>query len=157
MKNVLSPSSYSCETNEDATKQIIDLFGFTAFDSFGLLMPKDCPLAQKEEIRFLDLEGLPVIVSRASVPYFSGTADLSRLNIVATYNLIYNASLLVEDGLGYALCFDRLINTTGDSKLCIRPLVPRMKNAGNLIWKKYQVFSPAVQLFIDRIREMTGE
>ena len=33
MKNVLSPSSYSCETNEDATKQIIDLFGFTAFDT----------------------------------------------------------------------------------------------------------------------------
>ena len=127
-----------------------------AEDSFGLLMPKDCALAQKEEIRFSDLEGLPVIVSRASVPYFSGTADLSRLNIVATYNLIYNASLLVEDGLGYALCFDRLINTTGDSPLCVRPLVPRMKNAGNLIWKKYQVFSPAVQLFIDRIREMTS-
>ncbi len=62
----------------------------------------------------------------------------------------------MEDGLGYALCFDRLINTTGDSKLCVRPLVPRMKNAGNLIWKKYQVFSPAVQLFIDRIREMTS-
>ncbi len=127
-----------------------------AEDSFGLLMPKDCPLAQKEEFRFSDLDGLPVIVSRAAVPYFSGTADLSRLHIVATYNLIYNASLLVEDGLGYALCFDRLINTTGDSKLCVRPLVPRMKNAGNLIWKKYQVFSPAVQLFIDRIREMTS-
>ena len=127
-----------------------------AEDSFGLLMPKDCALAQKEGIRFSDLEGLPVIVSRASVPYFSGTADLSRLNIVATYNLIYNASLLVEDGLGYALCFARLINTTGDSPLCVRPLVPRMKNAGNLIWKKYQVFSPAVQLFIDRIREMTS-
>ncbi len=33
MKNVLSPSSYNCETNEDATKQIIDLFGYTAFDT----------------------------------------------------------------------------------------------------------------------------
>lgn len=33
MKNVLSPSSYNCETNEDATKQIFDLFGFTAFDT----------------------------------------------------------------------------------------------------------------------------
>ena len=71
-------------------------------------------------------------------------------------NLIYNASLLVEDGLGYAICFDRLINTTGDSTLCVRPLVPQIRNAGNLIWKKYQVFSPAVQLFIDRVRELTG-
>lgn len=127
-----------------------------AEDSFGVLMPKDSPLAEKDVIHWSDLKGLPVIVSRASLPYFTGAEDLSSLNIVATYNLIFNASLLVEDGLGYAICFDRLINTTGDSTLCVRPLVPQIRNAGNLIWKKYQVFSPAVQLFIDRVREMTG-
>ena len=127
-----------------------------AEDSFGVLMPKDSPLAEKDVIHWSDLKGLPVIVSRASLPYFTGAEDLSSLNIVATYNLIYNASLLVEDGLGYAICFDRLINTTGDSTLCVRPLVPQIRNAGNLIWKKYQIFSPAVQLFIDRVREMTG-
>lgn len=128
-----------------------------AEDGFGVLMPKDCPLAQKKEIRLSDLKGLPVIVSRASEPFFTGSKELSALNIVATYNLIYNASLLVEDGLGYAICFDRLINTTGNSPICIKPIVPRITNAGNLIWKKYQVFSPAVQLFIDRIRNMTDE
>lgn len=127
-----------------------------AEDSFGVLMPKDSPLAEKDVIHWSDLKGLPVIVSRASLPYFTGAEDLSSLNIVATYNLIFNASLLVEDGLGYAICFDRLINTTGDSTLCVRPLVPQIRNAGNLIWKKYQIFSPAVQLFIDRVRELTG-
>ena len=125
-----------------------------AEDGFGVLMPKDCPLAHKKEIRLSDLKGLPVIVSRASKPFFTGSKGLSALNIVETYNLIYNASLLVEDGLGYAICFDRLINTTGDSPLCIKPIVPRITNAGNLIWKKYQVFSPAVQLFIDRCRSI---
>lgn len=128
-----------------------------AEDGFGVLMPKDCPLAQKNEIHLSDLKSLPVIVSRSSEPYFTGSKEVPSLNIVATYNLIYNASLLVEDGLGYAICFDRLINTTGDSPLCIKPLIPRITNAGNLIWKKYQVFSPAVQLFIDRIRKMTDE
>ena len=127
-----------------------------AEDSFGVLMPKDSPLAEKGVIHWSDLKGLPVIVSRASLPYFTGAEDLSSLNIVATYNLIFNASLLVEDGLGYAICFDRLINTTGDSTLCVRPLVPQIRNAGNLIWKKYQVFSPAVQLFIDRVRNLTN-
>lgn len=127
-----------------------------AEDSFGVLMPKDSPLAEKDVIHWSDLKGLPVIVSRASLPYFTGAEDLSSLNIVATYNLIYNASLLVEDGLGYAICFDRLINTTGDSTLCVKPLLPQIRNAGNLIWKKYHIFSPAVQLFIDRVREMTG-
>ena len=114
-------------------------------------MKKDSPLAEKEEIRISDLKDCPLIVSRVSEPLFAGT----KLNIVATYNLIYNASLMVEDGLGYAICFDRLINTTGDSRLCVRPLVPRMENAGNLIWKKYQVFSPAVRLFIEGIRKLT--
>lgn len=125
-------------------------------DAFGLLMPKDCPLAQKEEIRIPDLKGLPVIITRAAVPYFTGNHVWSSLNVIATYNLVYNASLLVEDGLGYAICFDRLINTTGDNPLCMRPIVPQMKTTGYLIWKKYQVFSPAVQLFINRIRETIG-
>ena len=127
-----------------------------AEDQFGVLMRKDCPLAGKETLRFSDLEDYPVIVSRAAAPYFSGSRELSSLNVIATYNLIYNASLLVEDGLGVAICFDRLINTTGDSLLCIKPIVPRMENAGNLIWKKYQVFSPAVQLFIDKIQNLTS-
>ena len=137
-------------TNVDHTLyQSIEL---PAEDSFGLLMPKDCPLAEKEEIRLSDLKGLPVIVSRASFPYFAGSEELSSLHVVATYNLVYNASLLVEDGLGYAICFDKLINTSGDSRLCLKPIIPKIKNAGYLIWKKYQTFSPAVQMFIDRIR-----
>ena len=114
-------------------------------------MPNDCPLAEKEVIRLSDLKGLPVIVSRAAEPYFAGSKELSSLNVVATYNLVYNASLLVEDGLGYAICFDKLINTTGESRLLMRPIVPRMEAVGHVIWKKYQVFSPAVQLFIDSL------
>ena len=124
-----------------------------AEDCFGLLMPKDCPLAEKKEIHIADLKGLPVIVSRAAAPYFAGSEEMSSLNVIATYNLVYNASLLVEDGLGYAICFDKLINTSGDSPLCLRPIVPQIKNAGYLIWKKYQIFPPAVQMFIDRIRD----
>ena len=137
--------------------EFFSLFGrliLPAKDHFGLLMPKTCPLAEKEVIRISDLQGLPLIISRAAEPYLAGNKEWSSLNIVATYNLVYNASLMVEDGLGYAICFDRLINTTGDSPLCIRPIVPPIKPAGYLIWKKYQVFPPAVQLFIDRIREI---
>lgn len=128
-----------------------------AEDSFGLLMRKDSPLAVKKEIRLKDLQGIPLLISRAAEPYYSGLEEYSSLNIIGTYNLIYNASLLVEDGLGYAVCFERLINTAGDSPLCIRPIVPEKKTAGYLIWKKYQVFSPAVQMFIDRIRTVIAQ
>ncbi len=141
----------------DVDHALYESIPLPAEDGFGVLMRKDSPLAEKEAIRLSDLKNEPVIVSRASEQFFSGMKGYSSLNIVATYNLLYNASLLVEDGLGYAICFDRLINVTGDSKLCIRPLIPRIENAGNLIWKKYQVFSPAVQMFIDGIRSTIYE
>lgn len=124
-----------------------------AEDSFALMMPKDCPLAAKENVRMDDLKDLPLIISRASEPYFTGMGGISRLHIIATYNLIFNASLMVEDGLGYALCFDKLINTGGNSSLCVRPLVPAVRVSGNLIWKKYHILSPAVQMFINKVRE----
>lgn len=128
-----------------------------AEDSFGVLMPKDCELSYKKQLHYSDLEELPLIISRAALPIFSSSEELSRLRVVTTYNLVYNASLLVEDGLGYAICFDKLINTTGDSSLCLRPLVPEIKNAGKLIWKKYQILSPAVQMFIDEARRTVLE
>jgi hypothetical protein len=43
--------------------------------------------------------------------------DFERLNIVATYNILYNASLMVKEGVGYALCLNKIINTTGNSNL----------------------------------------
>ncbi len=123
-------------------------------DTFGVLMPKDSELAHKKQIHISELTGKSVLISRASEPFLIGTDTLSGLHIAGTYNLIYNASLMVEDGLGYALCFDRLVNTSGDSPLTFRPLMPQLRAAGTIIWKKYQVFPPAVQLFIDKMREL---
>ena len=77
----------------------------------------------------------------------------SELHIVATYNLLFNASLLVDEGLGYALCYDKLINTQG-SNLCFRPFSPRLEARGFIVWKKYQVFSKAANLFLQCLNEM---
>ena len=77
--------------------------------------------------------------------------ELAKLNIVATYNLVFNASLLVEEGLGYALCFDKLINTQG-SQLCFRPFSPLLHASACIVWKKYQVFSKAAGTFLQCLR-----
>ena len=74
--------------------------------------------------------------------------SLSELDIIMTYNLLFNASLLVEEGLGYAICFDRIINTSGDSRLCFRPLTPTIEIEMYMIWKKYQIFSKAAEKFL---------
>lgn len=75
-----------------------------------------------------------------------------KLHLVATYNLIFNASLLVEAGIGCALGLDNIINTTGDSSLCFRPLNPPLESHIDLVWKKYQVFSKASELFLEHVR-----
>ena len=59
----------------------------------------------------------------------------------------------MHEGLGYALCFDKLINTEG-SNLCFRPFSPALEAHGFIIWKKYQVFSKAAGTFLSCLREM---
>lgn len=126
-----------------------------ATDTWGLLMRKDSPLAQKDAIRPQDLKGIPLLGSRQAVmrnelsEWYGG--DFERLNIVATYNLIYNAALMVDEGFGYALTLDKLINTSGESNLCFRPFSPRLEAHLVLVWKKYQPFSKASQKFLDQL------
>lgn len=128
-----------------------------AADRFGVLMRRDDPLASKAEIRMADLSEVPLMISRASQSYWEGVAETKSMKIIGTYNLIYNASLLVESGACCALNFETLINTTGESPLCFKPLVGQKKTACALIWKKYRTFSPAVQLFIDLVRNLNSQ
>lgn len=126
-------------------------------DTWGLLMKKESPLASKDFIEPSDLLNIPIITSsqrlvESEISKWFGK-DLSELNIVATYNLVYNASLLVDEGMGYALCLDKLINTTSDSNLCFRPLYPPLEASLNIIWKKYQVFSRASETFLRHLQE----
>lgn len=72
---------------------------------------------------------------------------------VGSYNLVYNGSLMVADGLGYMLCLDKILNVAGDSPLCFRPLMPEIKAHMSVVWKKYQVFSKASQAFLAVLRE----
>ena len=132
--------------------------------TWGVVMRKDSPLPKKQVVTQQDLLDLPLICSRQVVQrlgqrneysdWFAETGE--RLNIVATYNLIYNAALMVEEGVGYAIALDRLVNTTSHSRLCFRPLKPGVKSGMNLVWKKYQVFSSAAELFLERAREKFG-
>ena len=129
-------------------------------DTWGVLMRKDSPLAQKETICPKDLWDKPLIVSHqkgddAYLNQWLGREE-SELNIVATYNLVFNASLLVDAGLGYALCYDKLVNTQG-SNLCFRPFSPRLDAYGFIVWKKYQVFSKAANIFLQNLRSMLSE
>ena len=125
-------------------------------DTWGVLMRKDSPLAEKDSVCAEDLWNKPLMISRqASVSDEMISwlrRDISRLNIVATYDLLYNVSRFVKMGMGYAIALDKLINTGGDSNLCFRPLSPASEAGLCVVWKKYQVFSRAAEQFLKQMR-----
>lgn len=127
-------------------------------DTWGVLMRKDSPLAQKKTIAPEDLWDKPLIISEQEnkthdMPFVAWLKhNLSELNIISTYNLLFNASLMVQEGLGYALCFDKIINTCGSS-LCFRPLNSKLESEMNIIWKKYQIFSKPADKFLTQLKQ----
>lgn len=125
-------------------------------DTWGVLMRKDDPLTIREHIRLDDLIGKPIICSRQSLmeemPKWLGD-DLEKLNIIATYDLLFNASIMAREGFGYVLGFSDMIYTGKDSALCFRPLEPPLESPTHIIWKKYQVFSPVALLFLEEIQK----
>lgn len=126
-------------------------------DTWGVLMRKDSPLAKKGNICAEDLQDKPLIVSHQTYAGSEMSAwlktDISKLNIVATYDLIYNASHFVKKGLGYAVCLDKLINTSGNSNLCFKPLYPALEAGLCIVWKKHQILSRASDSFLRQLKE----
>ncbi|NYB72847.1 LysR family transcriptional regulator [Sedimentibacter hydroxybenzoicus DSM 7310] len=126
-------------------------------DTWGLLMRKEHPLAKKNYIEASDLHGIPLISSsqRLTNNAFSKWLkdDYEKLNIVGTYTLLYNASLLVKDNIGCALCLDKIVSTSEDSGLCFRPLKPQLEARWHIVWKKYQIFSKSTEVFLKRLQE----
>lgn len=131
---------------------------FPTNDVYGILMRKDSPLAQKETICPEDLRDKPLIFNRNTHDGDLLTSwlgkSLSELHVAATYNLLFNASLMVDEGLGYAFALDQIINTTGNSNLCFVPCEPGLRVGMSLIWKKYQVFPKAAKRFLEEFQSL---
>lgn len=126
-------------------------------ETWGVLMPNNAPLAKKERLTLDDLSGIPMIVP-------SQTSNSNRfeqlfseyqlsLDIVSTYNLIYNASLMVQADIGYALCIGGLIPPSPEHNLIFCPFEPAITSNVYLFTKKYQVFSKATRLFLSRLEQ----
>lgn len=126
-------------------------------DVWGVLMRKDSPLAEKEMIEPKDLYDKPLIVSRQADKtgivkrLLHRSAD--KLNIVATYNLIFNGALMVQDGLGYALALESITSNTDNSELVFKPFSNTLCEEMHVIWKKDSVFSKAAEKYLEQIKD----
>lgn len=148
---------------------LIEPFDHAKYDSvklpitvtWGVIMRKDSPLAKKETVKPEDLYDLPLILSRQSMASETQLEWLGKstdeLNIVGTYNLLHNASLMVEEGVGYALGLEKLLHYQSEDSLCFRPLFPKQEVGTDLVWKKYQVFSKTSEKFLQQIHRAISE
>ncbi len=131
---------------------------FPVKDEYGILMRKDSPLAKRDVIRPEDLQDKPIIFNRNTRDGDLLTSwlgkSLSELNVAATYNLLFNASLMVDEGLGHAFALNKIINTIGNGNLCFIPCEPTLSIGMSLIWKKYQVFPKAAKKFLEEFQKL---
>ncbi len=128
-------------------------------DIWGVFMPQNHPLSQKDSITIEDLLPYPVMCSeqslRVDIPRWGGELT-DQLNIVAFFNLANNGLTFVREGVGLALGFEDIVETTNDTELTFRPLSPMLTTKMFGIWKKYQVFTPIACLLTKEIKKVMG-
>ena len=145
---------------EPTDKTRYDYLSFPTDIRWGALVRRDDPLARLYGVSPSDISGRRVIVSRQNMAAngISGWMgpDFPEPDVVATYNLLFNASLLVSEGVGIALCLEGIVNTSGDSDLVFVPFEPELRVGMSLVWKKNSVQGRAQRLFLDGLREFFG-
>lgn len=128
-------------------------------DSWGVIMQRSSELAAFDSIRSEQLQNKPILMSYQSATNSDILDWLEKgdpnPNVIATYNLAYNASVFVKQGFGYMLCLDNILDTSPESGLIFRPVSPPMQADMFIIWKKHQMFGKAAGAFLDAIKEST--
>ena len=124
-------------------------------DKWGLLVRKDNFLSKKDYILAEDLKNIPLIISeQTNVDTFLAEwlgENIDNFNIVGTYNLVFNASLMIKENIGSVLCLDGIINTN-ENALKFIPLKPELKTDLSIIWKKNQTLSNVAKKFLDNLK-----
>lgn len=143
----------------DAAVAKYDYIKLPHSDAWGLLMRADCPLAGSAPVRPQDLDGLALLCSRQAVAGNELSGWLGRefgeLDIVATYNLIHNATYMVEAGMGCAVSIEGLVNTSGRG-LVFRPFEPSLTARLSFAWKRGRQLSRAAAEFLKLLQSKIG-
>ena len=125
--------------------------------SWGLMVSRDSPLASRRAIRPKDIDGIPILMTRQMMvgEFLSGWLgrDCAELNVVCTYNLAYNAAVMVAAGLGAAVCIDGLVPSSYAERVVFRPFAPAVSSDAYLAWRKDVPLSPAAAALVSRVRK----
>ena len=128
-----------------------------AKDVWGVLTRADGPYAGKTRIEATDLVDEPILCSSQAFERneFAGWLNyLARdLRVVGTFNLLYNAYLLAQAGVGHVLALRGIINPEPGSGVIWLPLYPKLEAEVIVAWEKQRRLSKPAQLLLDLLRE----
>lgn len=122
-------------------------------DRWGALVSADDDLVAAASLGPQELIDRPLIMSEKVLAQqricdWMG-CDLARLDVRATYNLLYTASLLVRENVGTALCLDGIVAPSPENGLAFIPLAPSLTSHVELIWSRSHRLSPAGRAFLN--------
>ncbi len=122
----------------------------------GVIVPKDNPLASKDFVTPEDLIGQKLMLSkRAGVLGITRWAGepFARYTIPITYNLAYNAAMLVSRGMGIAQTIEGAVSLYRNPGIVFKPFSPPLEITSCMVWKKNQPQPPAVHSFIAYVKQ----
>ena len=126
-------------------------------DRWGILLRSDDPLVEKGYVEPKDLANKSIMCSTRSLVQNELASWFGKyfedIDLIATYNLIYNASVMAQEGIGYAICLEKLIQTDSHSSLTFLPFYPAMETGVVIVWKKHQIFSKATSKFLEKLQK----
>lgn len=128
-----------------------------AENHWGILTRADSTLADKTAITADDLRSEPLILPAKSIARQRLSDWMGGGNEpvpVAIYNLLYNASLLVREGLGTAVSIEGIVATGAETGLAFRPLDPPLTSPVDLVWSRTHRLSPAGEAVLATMREI---
>lgn len=128
---------------------------------YGIIVKKDNPLALKEYVTKEDLVNESLILSKRTpvqdmFQHWFGEM-YEKINIISTFNLLYNASIMVEEGLGIALTIEKIAYNSQESNVKFVPLYPTLETGTVLAWKKQQVNTITKTKFIEHLKSTLND
>lgn len=125
-------------------------------ETWGVIMRRDDPLAERESIAVEEITALPLILSRRQIVMDEITGWLEtpydQLNVIATHNLLSNSLPLVERGMGYVVSIRGAYELRPSAMLHFVPFAPTRSSGHVLAWKKNRILTTATQLFTRHIQ-----
>lgn len=113
---------------------------------------------EQESVTYADLLGVPLIIPsrlyvQKEISNWLG-ADINKLNVLATVNMMTHAAMFINSGAACGLTIEGAVDLFEDSKMVFKPLNPRLELTAVLAWKRFQPVGNAAAKFLEYIKNI---